>query len=245
MIGVKFRKFSFIRQKSERGVAMIEFALVAPVLITLFVMGFNLMRDIEVHMLRRDFSRSLLLSYSCSFQQKASVKTTCYQDVINNLTKYAASKYILNNVKTAKSGNFKYSIRTYTFSELVLKIKDKSGKLVTDASIAINAQRQRSGTSQCDSLGAIANASVTLDGEFSFGGLNSKFDARSNAHGEPIKVGHIFKDYLNDKNQALAMKNMCLNGSITIAEVEFPIQKFFKFGNKTDTFNTLYDVSYL
>jgi hypothetical protein len=61
--------------------------------------------------------------------------------------------------------------------------------------------------------------------------------------GQRIRIMHLFPDNLLKSEEA--RRTLCLNGSITVAEVEFRLDKFFKFGRSPNSQNRYYELSFL
>lgn len=263
----KIRKCTYCSGSSmkERGSIMLEFAFVFPILVVFALSGYNLMRDMEVNMLKRDFSRSLMLSYQCADEKNDSLKQSCYESAVSSLTKYAKEKYILKKIIPAlpgtssnpgtpakeEAGNFAYSIHTYRISDIRKKING-----VTDSSSSINEERLRGCISSITaSSEAILKAEIIYEGGYPSPSTESVFEEkyskekvqeRAGGGNEKIRVMHLFPvDNVNFPESAEARRTLCLNGSITVAEVEFRLDKFFKFGRAPNSQNRYYEVSFL
>jgi uncharacterized protein (UPF0333 family) len=256
---------------NERGSIMLEFAFVFPILVVFALSGYNLMRDMEVNMLKRDFSRSLILSYQCADEKDATLKQSCYEAAVSSLTNYAKEKYILKKIIPAvpatqgnsgtpareEAGDFAYSIHTYTISDIRKKFEPPALNAgATDHRFPINQERLlgcRSSISAGNS--AILNAEITYEGGYSSSPTGSSFEGkyskekvqeRAGGGNEKIRIMHLFPvDSVNFPKSAEAIRTVCLNGSITVAEVEFRLDKFFKFGRSPNSQNRYYEVSFL
>lgn len=274
----RFKKYHFLKPQSkhENGSVMLEFAFVFPILVIFALSGYNLMRDMEVNMIKRDFSRSLIMSYQCTFKQSNAAKYQCYSDAVANLTNYAKEKSILKKYIPAvaattgntgtparvEPGNFAYTIQTYSITDIIKKIPaDQPNGGATDPSFPINEARKEGCASSTDTR--ILDAEISYEGGYLLIPPNYGFRAKySNWAVNNYAKGQLDKDATEAEKKAVKIKikdlfpgddeitlqarrNLCLNGSITIAEVNFRLDKFFKFGRLPNSPNVYYEVSFL
>ncbi len=92
--------------KKEKGAVLLEFSFALPILVLLAFLGYNLMSMIDVHMVKRDLSRTLSLSYLCSFRTGL-VSQTCFNDVVSSLDQTFSRKF----------KKIEYGVQTYRLSQ--------------------------------------------------------------------------------------------------------------------------------
>lgn len=228
MIGVKEMKEQFKLYSNQNGLAMVEFALVIPMLLILTLTGYNYIRDMELNMLRRDFSRSLSLAYNCSYKQDPTVIQSCYEDVVRNLNGYARTKYILADKNTKAPGFFKFSIHTYAIKDFIAA----------------------SGTRQTCPSGSIGDLKINYVGGYTTPGFvnpqYSKVEVEKNQTGSGINIKSLFAKGGSCTTNACdtASRVLCQNGAITVGEVYFELDKFFLFGLDKSK-RKFYEVSFI
>ncbi len=77
-------------QNIEKGGVIVEFAFILPILFGLCFMGYNIVRQIEIQIVKRNISHTLASAYACSFQPKDGIAgpdyaEICFQNVFNIL----------------------------------------------------------------------------------------------------------------------------------------------------------------
>lgn len=226
--------FSKKNIRCERGSVLLEFAFVLPILSLLLFAGFNLMRGIEVNMLKRDIARSLVLSYACSFKQGDAVRI-CYQDTVDRMLDYSKYKSVLyGNVDRPEDQElFKYSVYTYALEDTELEEGERN---------SMHEYRQH----ECKSDGINDLKVRFVGGVKSSNFEQSKYDidsvmARAGGVDRPILLRHLFTPGSEDvRGISLA----CKNGIITISEVFIHVSSPFSFNN-IGSHLELYDYAYL
>lgn len=223
----KLKKNFFLNSYSEAGVAMVEFAFVLPVLIFLAFSGYNLIRMMEVEMLKKDFSRSLALSHMCSFKQGGAV-AECYKEAIKNISAYESTKNVLKN--SDSNIKFYYSAHTYA---LVDPVQGRSFNNCND-----NLKQ-----------GLVVNYVGGYDGKGIPGSEfpNRHYDIESvqaragytAGNPNPITLAILF----DTPGVVSGQREACFNGMITIVEVQFELKKFFNYGFGSS--QHFYDISYI
>ena len=226
MTGHKAKKTKY-KIFSQAGSAMIEFAFVIPLMSLLALSGYNLMRDLEINILKRDFARSLSQSYICSLKQGDAVKA-CYEDAISKLTDYAKSKDVLGSTNTDGAQNFQYSIHTYA----LVKPEVDPAKTIRGA--------------KCTSQSGIVSLKIYYVGGYTSDEFaNPHYDLpavqRRAGPGTALQVRHLFDGSHLDSQ---AQKIICENTQITVTEIHFDSQPIFKYSTSDKNARHFYEFSY-
>lgn len=216
---------------SQAGGALMEFAFVIPVMTLLAVTGYNLMKDLELSILKRDVARSLSQSYLCSFKQNDPVtgvdaKKECYRQTINELTKYTANKDVLGSTNTDGVKNFQYSIHTWALKN------------------PLGAQEKIYRSGKCLAVG-IENIEITYVGGYTsdvFQNPHYNEDAvKTRALNSTLRLKHLFDGNNLDKQ---AQQIACENTQITLTELHFNSKPFFNFSRSDSLTRNYYEFSY-
>lgn len=245
MIGHKInaKKFNVF---SQAGAAMIEFAFVIPIMSLLAVTGYNIMKDFELTILKRDFARSLSQSYRCSFEQKPTCDPSgtgyeacmnadpvkiCYKEIVSELSKYAQSKDVLGSTNTDGIKDFQYSINTYALVDPTSLTSTRKTCPSSDAAIS---------QLKIDHVGGYTSNGFEAKAHYT----EEKVQGRAGA-GMPMRVSDLYRvDYLTEEARKQARLVICENAQITITELNFVSKPLLNFSLSDASIRDYYEFSF-
>ena len=83
----KLEKAKREKAKREKGGVIVEFAFILPILFGLCFIGYNIVRQTEIQIVKRNISHTLASAYACSFQPKDGIDYAeiCFKNVFKIL----------------------------------------------------------------------------------------------------------------------------------------------------------------